>query len=24
MPQFENANPPDREGRYELHDVVKG
>ena len=23
MPQFENANPPDREGRYELYDVSK-
>ena len=21
MPQAENANPPDREGRYDLHDV---
>ena len=21
MPRFENANPPDREGRYELHNV---
>jgi hypothetical protein len=22
MPQAENASPPDREGRYELHDVA--
>jgi hypothetical protein len=24
MPQLEGGNPPDREGRYELHDVSKG
>lgn len=24
MPRAENASPPDREGRYELHDVSRG